>query len=236
MGSLHSQISQIPEDHVDFILEYFCGRTAPLDGDSDSDIEEFLDSFAGRFRDATGQAGAPASDWLASCAEAMKERYRVLGWEMGWLDYAAFDALRACGAREICVGDVLANDAWVEAYGNLWRYLDEVCTDGADRASAVALRKLMLDRRYEDRRFLVEVQGNVHCLALLRPEEVRRLHGSIPLLERFRAAVRQSADRFRTADLFREDLQRLTDYLASVEAPGCLPVFSIGDDLAQRLV
>jgi len=76
----------------------------------------------------------------------------------------------------------------------------------------------MIDRNYEDNRLLNKVQNSTHFLALLRPNEVRLLHGSIPLLERFHAAVPQSTDRFRTADLFREDLQRLTDYLASIDA------------------
>ena len=137
--------------------------------------------------------------------------------EPEWLEYAAFQAILACGDHEICVGEILAEDAFAQAFGNLWRYLDGVCADRDDRASAIALRRLMLDRNYQDLRFLNEVQTNSHFLALLRPKEVQPLCRSISLLERFRVAVPQSTDRFRTADLFREDLQRLTDYLASVK-------------------
>jgi hypothetical protein len=76
----------------------------------------------------------------------------------------------------------------------------------------------MLDPEYADVGLLNEVQKNVHFLALLRPEEVGLLHGSIPLLERFRAAVSQSGDDPELVRLFTEDLERLTKYLASVEA------------------
>jgi hypothetical protein len=224
MGALHPQISQIREDCLDFIIEYF--SDCPTPSDTDAYLKRFVDSFLGRFPDAAAsRRGEPDSKRLASFIVQMKECYTYVDGRpmmpLGgpeWLESAAFRAILACGAHEIRVGAILAEDVFVKTFGDLWRHLDGVCTDRDERAAAIALRKLMLDRRYEDRRLLNSVQANIHFLALLRPNEVRLLHGSIPLLERFHAAVPRSTDRFRMADLFREDLQRLTDYLASVDA------------------
>ena len=241
MGMLQPEIAQIREGHLDFILGYFVDGNNPLNSPDSIDLndqkyvdlndeleqffgwtpdrhaDQFLSSFLGRFPDlSSGRPGALDPRQLASCVEEMKSLYRENLMTRGeWMEKAAFEAIRACGVQVIGGGTeftALAQDANYQSNGDCWRFLDEVCTDRADRDVAVSSRKLMLDRDQSDGNLLPLVQADVDFIALLRPEEVRRLHAAVPLLKRFHAAVPQSEDSFR------EDLQHLIDYIASVDA------------------
>ena len=74
MGALHPQISQIPEDRLDFILEYF--SDCPTPSDTDGYLKRFVDSFLVRFPDgAARRAGKPAPKRLAAFVVQMKTCY-----------------------------------------------------------------------------------------------------------------------------------------------------------------
>jgi len=77
MGSLYPHVYQIPEDRVDFILDYF--SDCPDPSGADAYLRRFVDSFRERYPDAA--AGRPrkgARSLRDSFIAIMKDKYTRL--------------------------------------------------------------------------------------------------------------------------------------------------------------
>jgi hypothetical protein len=218
MGSLYPNVYEIPEDSLDFILDYFAD--SPRDGDAQAMIVRFIAEFR---REHPARAASKRIDGFAKVVHdhlTYTNGQPILPpGSPAWRDYVAFYAIVACSDREAAIGEILANDTCFESYGNLWGLLETVCSDEDDREAEVALRELMLDRDLGEPLLLAEVQRSSKFLALLRRDAVARLRSAGPLIARFLQAIDASDGPTKTREVFAEDLRKLAKYISATDSP-----------------